>query len=539
MAVVDGYTFSVDMEDRGVVRTLRQMKNEASAMKSYMRAGFETIQQGEGTLSAYNFRLEQSERQIRNYNNIIKELDQSMAKIDERRKADGSFKNQDDANAYAKQARQIENYRHQINKLEENMRSTRSAMAQFNSGLMQNRQATESVKNVMQSYVGALKAEGRMFSANRTESASYREQHRALVTQYRSEVSETSRLQAQLAKMRGEYANQVSIVDKVRREHGENSAEYQKESAKLSGLSEKVSKANTEFGKQATAAMKVRTSIAEVSRQAATVSDGGITRLSRAMNTLDERAKANTAHMREWGRSVRSGFAMATAAIVPMGAAMGKSIQMAASLEQSWTTTRNLLQTGAKSAKEAREEVNKVGTMEKNAVSYSKEYGYSQKEIADQYTELVKRGFTATQSIGSMKSMLQAARASGDDFGDVVKNVSSTVDAFGLRVSGHSKKATEEMVKNAKEVTNAMAYAADMTATDFQSMGEAMSYVSASAHQAGFSVEQTTAAVGELSNAGIEGTRAGTGLRKTINSLIAPTKGAQEALKKYGMNVSC
>ena len=76
MAVVDGYTFSVDMEDRGVVRTLRQMKNEASAMKSYMRAGFETIQQGEGTLSAYNFRLEQSERQIRNYNNIIKELDQ-------------------------------------------------------------------------------------------------------------------------------------------------------------------------------------------------------------------------------------------------------------------------------------------------------------------------------------------------------------------------------------------------------------------------------------------------------------------------------
>lgn len=537
MAVVDGYTFSVDMEDRGVVRTLRQMKNEASAMKSYMRAGFETIQQGEGTLSAYNFRLEQSERQIRNYNNIIKELDQSMAKIDERRKADGSFKNQDDANAYAKQARQIENYRHQINKLEENMRNVRSAMAQFNSGLVQNRQATESVKNVMQSYVDALKAEGRMFSANRTESASYREQHRALVTQYRSEVSETSRLQAQLAKMRGEYANQASIVDKVRREHGENSAEYQKEAAKLSGLSEKVSQANTEFGKQATAAMKVRTSIAEVSRQAATVNDGGITRLSRAMNTLDERAKVNTTHMREWGRSVRSGFAMATAAIVPMGAAMGKSIQMAASLEQSWTTTRNLLRTGAKSAKEAREEVAKVGTMEKNATSYSKEYGYSQKEIADQYTELVKRGFSATQSIGSMKSMLQAARASGDDFGDVVKNVSSTVDAFGLRVTGNGKKATEEMVKNAKEVTNAMAYAADMTATDFQSMGEAMSYVSASAHQAGFSVEQTTAAVGELSNAGIEGTRAGTGLRKTINSLIAPTKGAQEALKKYGMSV--
>lgn len=253
--------------------------------------------------------------------------------------------------------------------------------------------------------------------------------------------------------------------------------------------------------------MQVKTSIGEISRAERSVSDGGITRLSRAMNNLDANARRATSHTREWASGLRGGFMTATLAVAPLGAAIGKSVQMASSLQQSWVTTKNLLQTGAKNAREAREEVGKMGTMERDAANYFKQYGYSQKEIADQYTELVKRGYTATQSIGSMKSMLQAARASGDDYSDVVKNVSSTVDAFQLRVTGHSRKATEEMVANTKRVTNAMAYAADMTVTDFQGVGEAMGYVSTSAHQAGFSVEQTTAAIGELSNANIEGTR--------------------------------
>ena len=34
MAAIDGYTFAIDMTDRGVTATLRQVKAEASAMKA-------------------------------------------------------------------------------------------------------------------------------------------------------------------------------------------------------------------------------------------------------------------------------------------------------------------------------------------------------------------------------------------------------------------------------------------------------------------------------------------------------------------------
>lgn len=62
MPVVEGYTFAVDMQDRGVKTTLRQIKADASAMKAAMRSSFETIRQGEGAFAAYDNRIKGIDR---------------------------------------------------------------------------------------------------------------------------------------------------------------------------------------------------------------------------------------------------------------------------------------------------------------------------------------------------------------------------------------------------------------------------------------------------------------------------------------------
>lgn len=550
MAVIEGYTFAVDMQDRGVVASLRQMRSAASAMKAEMRAGFEAIRQGEGSISAYNFKIEQSERQIENYKNMQKELRDELEKLSKaREKQIEETKKYADTNSeeaqkvqrafdetekkYASTVRQIENAQHQINKLTQGIEESRKSILQFNTGLARTRTEAQSVKSVMDGYVRSVNSQGNAFRTAKAQVESYKLQHGALINQFRAEVSETNRLQSKVNGLRNSYSQQQAKVNQTVREHGKASSEYRKEAAALVGLSEKITNANSEYAKQITQALKVRTSINEISRAERSVTDGGISRLSRAMNNLDTNARRATSHTREWAQSLRGGIMTASMALVPFGAAVGKSVQMSANLQQSWVTTGNLLKFGAKSASEAASEVRKVGTMQRDAAKFSKEYGYSQKDIADQYTELVKRGYSAGQSIGSMKSMLEAARASGDDYGDVVQNVSNVLDAFNLRQG----KTSEQVIQNSKRVTNAMAYAADMTATDFKNMGEAMHYVSASASQSGQSIETTTAALGELSNAGLEGSIAGTGLRKVLNSLLSPTAGATEALKKYGMTM--
>lgn len=527
MATIDGYTFSVDMVDRGVVTTLRQMKAEASAMKASMRSGFETIREGDGTLSAYNFKIQESTRQIENYDQMIQKLKGDLQKIDDRRKANGGLSD-NDATSYAKTARQIEIYQHRINQLKTGINSAKVSMAQFRTGLSQIRTATSDTQRVTSSYVERVKSEGNAFRSISAEMKSYRANASMLKSQLIAEQSEYTRLSAKQSRLRSQYMAQRSNVASVRAAHGSLSSEYRKESSTLDGLGEKLNSATHKLAEQAVQVNKTASSYNEAERAANRYSG-----ISGKMNRVSDSFNAATSHTRKFASSVKSGFMTATFAVAPFVAATGKSVQMAAQLQNSWVKTNNLLVTGGESVAAT---TRNVAAMQRDARKYSIEYGFSQKDIADQYTELVKRGYSARQALGSMKAMLEASRASGDDFSDVVKNVSSVVDAFGLRVTKGAN-VTERMVRNTNRVTNAMAYAADKSATGFQEMGYAMNFVSSQAHQAGQTVETTTAAIGELSNAGIEGSLAGTGLRKMLRSLIKPTKAATQEMHKYGLSM--
>ena len=128
------------------------------------------------------------------------------------------------------------------------------------------------------------------------------------------------------------------------------------------------------------------------------------------------------------------------------------------------------------------------------------QFGVSTDAINDGMTEMVKRGYTAQQTMGAMPAVLNAAKASGDDFNDVMHVSTSVLEQFGLKT-----KSTTGMLKNTSRVTDSLTYVANATAAGFQDMGEAMTYVGPSAHAAGISLEETAAAIGIMSNKGIEG----------------------------------
>lgn len=216
------------------------------------------------------------------------------------------------------------------------------------------------------------------------------------------------------------------------------------------------------------------------------------------------------------------------AAFTALSGSVLKGAKDVADLQSSYKTTENLVRTGGESAKEA---INAVNQMQKDGQRYSLEYGVSQQKIADAYQDLVKRGHTSAQALGVMKSELQASVASGDDFADVVKVSSQTIESFGMKAN-----TTGAMVKNTRLVVNDLAMAADATATNFSDLGVGMEYVGATAHQAGISLRDTSAAMGILSNNGLEADKAGTGLRKAIQSIVSPSAAGKEALSQLGLS---
>lgn len=255
----------------------------------------------------------------------------------------------------------------------------------------------------------------------------------------------------------------------------------------------------------------------------------GIESMNARMNSVN----SGFEHIHRGAEGIRKSLhlmaAAGVAAFTGLGAAAAKGAQQAVDLQSSYKTTQNLIVTGGERAKTA---ISAVNQMQRDGRKYSLEYGVSQQKIADAYQDLIKRGHTSAEALSVMKSELQASVASGDDFSDVVRVSSNTIEEFGMKTNS-----TGKMLHNTKLVVNDLAYASDATATDFKSMGVAMEYVGSSAHQAGVSLRETSATIGILSNNGLEADKAGTSLQEVLQHITKITPQGTQALKRLGLSV--
>lgn len=205
-----------------------------------------------------------------------------------------------------------------------------------------------------------------------------------------------------------------------------------------------------------------------------------------------------------------------------VGAAFLKSANEATNLQNKYITIKNLLKTGGESTSQSKRE---TSAMQKENNRFALQYGVSPTAMARGGEELVRRGYNGSQELASHKYFLQAARASGDPYNAVVNYGAPTLEQFGYKTkAGNSRR---KMAAYTRKVLNEMAYGSDLTATNFEGMGNSLRYVGATAHSSNQGLARTVAGVGVLSNNGQDGSVAGTGLRKVMNSFAAPNMAAK------------
>lgn len=154
---------------------------------------------------------------------------------------------------------------------------------------------------------------------------------------------------------------------------------------------------------------------------------------------------------------------------------------------------------------------------------------FSAREVASLQTEFAKLGFTATEITKVTESTLALAQASGSDLARAAEVAGSTLRAFGLDASETGR------------VTDVMAASFSSSALDMETFAESMKFVAPVAKSAGMSIEETSAMLQIMSNAGIKGSQAGTALRRIISEIGASGKPTAEALKDLaaqGLNLA-
>ncbi len=234
-------------------------------------------------------------------------------------------------------------------------------------------------------------------------------------------------------------------------------------------------------------------------------------RSQQARSDMDQMGRSSANLSKQMGLIQKASLAVGGAVV----AGIGVSVKKAADFEEAMSRVKAISGATGQDFEDLKNIAAKMGAETK----------YTAVEAAEGLQYLAMAGFSVKAQVGSLPAVLNLAAASGEGLGRSADIVSNIMTGFGIKAedSGH---AVDVLVK-AMTTAN----------TDLPQLGDAMKFVAPVAHSLGYSIEDTATAVAKMSDAGIQGSMAGTALRASLLHLTNPVGQSAKAMKKYGIEV--
>ena len=210
------------------------------------------------------------------------------------------------------------------------------------------------------------------------------------------------------------------------------------------------------------------------------------------------------------------GSSMTLGLTVPIVAAGGAAISVAANFDDAMSQVQGALGDASADTEGLRQLALQLGS----------DTVFSATEAAQAMVELAKGGLTeADIKGGALAASMDLAAAGQLNLADAAETTVQMMGSFGLGAS------------DATRIANALAGAANASSADVSDLTQAMSQCSAQASLAGWSLEDTAAALALFADHGVKGSDAGTSLKTMLQRLSAPTDQAADAMEAYGLEV--
>lgn len=254
----------------------------------------------------------------------------------------------------------------------------------------------------------------------------------------------------------------------------------------------------------------LRQGIAEVAKE---LKNLGATEaeIAKITHELEESAKGASGLSKE----VKSLGAAYAGLAVAMTAVISKAIETSRTFEQSMANVKAISQATGSEFEALRDQAIALGT---STV-------FSASQAADAQALLAQAGFRTNDIIAAMPGLLDLAAAGQTDLATTADIAASALNGFGLSAD------------QAGRVADVLAKSSIDTNADITDLGMAMKYIAPVAASMGLSIEETAAAIGELSNAGIKGEMAGTQLRAMLLALASPTEQSAWYMQQLGVSI--
>lgn len=163
--------------------------------------------------------------------------------------------------------------------------------------------------------------------------------------------------------------------------------------------------------------------------------------------------------------------------------------------------------------------------LSQKALQLGKTTQFSAAEAAQGMQFMAQAGVAPTQIIEEMADVLNLAAAASLDLGSAADIATNIQAAF----ASQNRKLVD--------VNDILISTTTKTNTNMVQLADAMKFVGPIAANAGVSIEDTSAAIGLLSNAGIQASTAGTGLRGILAAMVQTSGPAKKAFDELGVQM--
>jgi len=161
-----------------------------------------------------------------------------------------------------------------------------------------------------------------------------------------------------------------------------------------------------------------------------------------------------------------------------------------------------------------------VKVLTEDALRLGAATSFSANEVAQLQTEFAKLGFNESEILNATEATLDLAAAVGADLGEAAAIAGATLGGFGLGA------------EETQRVVDVMAKSFSTSALDLEKFKESMKTAAPAAKAVGINVEETTALLGTLANAGISGSMAGNNLKSSFINLNKAGLTLEQGLEK-------
>lgn len=519
---VRGVTIRNTMDNSQVDRGFAGLRRQLGLANSELKANMSAFDKSEKSMHKYQTRLSGLNKNMKiqkqMFNQAESELKQVNSRYAEAKQRVGSvekaYKSLTEANKKNKVAldrsnESLKESNAELKKQQAQYKRTTESKEKAYVKLKQLRQAEKDLKNSNQATTAQLK---------RANEATQRQanKHKELVQKYKDEGAQLSKLKGQnnaLAtsngKVRASYDKTNTELSQTEKEFNDLNKTIKDHDKNLTNAQKKVNAERTSMNNLQKTIGRTESEMKAFNKEQL-IANSHYTKTANHLDTMSGKFGKVGSSMTSMGRSMSVGVT------TPLTLGLGAAVKKSADFEEQMSKVGAVSQASGSQLK----------AMSNEAVQLGAKTSKSASEVAEGMNELAQLGFNAKQVMAAMPGVISAAEASGADMATTATVMASSINSFNLKASqsGH--------------VADVLATAANDSAADISYMGDALKYAGTPAHSLGMSLEDTSASIEVMSNAGLKGEQAGTTLRASLIRLAKPTKQSQQAMDQLGISLT-